>query len=75
MHWWTFLGYFNEIGQGNFSFIVGIRDKLNYGKKLEKHEKEFLDKNRELVKLEPPKTREEQEREEQYNALLNEILG
>lgn len=75
MHWWSFLGYFNEIDEGMFSFIVGIRNKLNNHKKLEKHEKEFLMKNKELVKLEPPKTKEEQEQEKEYNALLNEVLG
>lgn len=75
LHWWTFLGYFNEVGEGTFSFIVGIRHKLNKGKKLEKHEKEFLAQNKELVKLEKPKTREEQEQEDAYNALLDEVLG
>ena len=75
LHWWTFLGYFNEVGEGTFSFIVGIRHKLNHGKKLEKHEKEFLAKNKELVKLEKPKTKEEQEEEAKYQALLDEVLG
>lgn len=75
LHWWTFLGYFNEIGEGNFSFIVGIRDKINRGKKLEKHEREFVAKNKELVKLEPPKTKEQLEQEAEYKALLDEVLG
>lgn len=75
LHWWTFLGYFNEVGEGTFSFIVGIRNKLNKGKKLEKHEKEFLSNNKELVKFEKPKSKEEQEQEDAYNALLNEVLG
>ena len=75
LHWWTFLGYFNEVGEGTFSFIVGIRHKLNKGKKLEKREKEFLAQNKELVKLEKPKTREEKEQEDAYNALLDEVLG
>lgn len=75
LHWWTFLGYFNEVGEGTFSFIVGIRNKLNKGKKLEKHEKEFLSHNKELVKLEKKKSKEEQEQEDAYNALLNEVLG
>lgn len=75
LHWWTFLGYFNEVGEGTFSFIVGIRNKLNKGKKLEKHEKEFLSHNKELVRLEKPKTKEEQEQEDAYNALLDEVLG
>lgn len=75
LHWWTFLGYFNEVGEGTFSFIVGIRNKLNYGKKLEKHEKEFLAKNKELVLMKKPLTKEEQEQEDAYNALLDEVLG
>ena len=75
LHWWTFLGYFNEVGEGTFSFVVGIRDKLNKGKKLENHEKEFIKQNKGLVKLEKQKTREEQEQEDAYNALLDEVLG
>ena len=75
LHWWTFLGYFNEVGEGTFSFIVGIRHKLNKGKKLEKHEKEFLSHNKELVLMKKPLTKEEQEREDAYNALLDEVLG
>lgn len=75
LHWWTFLGYFSEVGEGTFSFIVGIRNKLNKGKKLEKHEKEFLSHNRELIKLEKPKTKEEMEQEVEYKSLLDEVLG
>ena len=75
LHWWTFLGYFREVGEGTFLFITGIRHKLNKGKKLEKNEKEFLVHNKELVRLEKPKTREEQEQEDAYNALLDEVLG
>lgn len=75
LHWWTFLGYFNEVGEGTFSFIVGIRNKLNKGKKLEKHEKEFLFHNKELVLMKKPLTKEEQEQEDAYKSLLNEVLG
>lgn len=75
IHWWTFLGYFNEVGEGTFSFVVGIRDKLNKGKKLEKHEQEFYRKNRDLVDMRPPMTEEERRAEEEYNALLDEVLG
>lgn len=75
LHWWTFLGYFNEVGEGNFSFIVGIRHKLNHGKKLEKHEKEFLDKNKELVLMKKQLTKEEQKQEDEYQDLLDEVLG
>lgn len=75
LHWWTFLGYFNEVGEGTFSFIVGIRNKLNKGKKLEKHEKEFLSNNKELVLMKKPLTKEEQEQEDAYKSLLDEVLG
>lgn len=75
LHWWTFLGYFNEVGEGTFSFIVGIRHKLNKGKKLEKHEKEFLFHNKELVLMKKPLTKEEQEQEDAYKSLLDEVLG
>lgn len=75
LHWWTFLGYFREVGEGVFLFIIGIRNKLNKGKKLEKHEKEFLAQNKEIVKLKKPKTGEEQAQEDAYNALLDEVLG
>lgn len=75
LHWWTFLGYFNEVGEGTFSFVVGIRNKLNKGKKLEKHEKEFLAHNRELVLLERPKTEEELREEAENRAILEDVLG
>lgn len=75
LHWWTFLGYFNEIEEGTFSFVSGIRHKLNHGKKLEKHEKEFLTKNREIVEIKPNKTEEERKQEEEYQTLIDEVLG
>lgn len=75
LHWWTFLGWFNEIGEGNFSYIVNIRSKLNRKKKLDKHEKEFLAWNKQLVKLEKPKTKKEQDEEAEREALLKEVLG
>lgn len=41
LHWWTFMGYYLNIGDSAFSTIVGIRNKIKNGKKLENHEKEF----------------------------------
>lgn len=75
MHWWTFLGYFREIGEGTFSYVTGIRHKLNRGKKLEKHEKEFVSRNKELVRLRKPKTKEELEEEAENEAILKDVLG
>lgn len=54
LHWWTFLGYFRAIGQGQFSLVVGIRDKLRKGKKLEPHEQEFYRSHRSQVRLRSP---------------------
>ena len=50
MHWWTFIGYYYEIGGDClFSQIVRIREKLARGKKLDKGEREWYSKNRNLV--------------------------
>ena len=75
IHLWTFLGYMNEIGEGTFTFIVGIRKKINKKKKLEKHEREFYRDNKEMVDLELPKNREEREKEAEKKAILTEVLG
>ncbi len=75
LHWWTFLGYFNEIGEGTFSFIVGIRDKLNNHKKLEKHEREFVMKNKKLIKMVNPKTESELAEEMENQAIRDEVFG
>ena len=45
IHWWTFLAYFGEIGECTFSTVVGIRDKIVRGKRLEKYEEEFKRNN------------------------------
>jgi len=75
MHWWTFSGYMSEIGEDTLTFIVGIRDKLNSGKKLENHEREFYQRNKELVDIRKPKSRKELQEEAAYEAYLTEHLG
>lgn len=75
LHWWTFVGYFNEIEESTFTYIMGIRHKINEGKKLEKHEKEFLAKNHDLVEIKPVLTKEEQEKEDAFQALVDEVVG
>ena len=54
LHWWTFLGYFRAMGEGEFSLVVGIRDKLRRGRKLEAHEQEYYRAHRAAVKLPTP---------------------
>ena len=70
VHWWTFLGYFSEIGECLFTTIVSIRQKKNKGKKLEKYEQEFYNNNKHLINIKQKYTREEQEEIERLNALL-----
>lgn len=70
IHWWTFLGYFNEIGEGLFSTIVHIRQKRANGKKLTKEEQEFMAKNKDLVVLKKKYSQEEKEEMEKLNKLL-----
>ena len=45
LHWWTFLGYFSEVGESVLSTVVSIRNKIKKSKKLEKYEKEFMYNN------------------------------
>ena len=59
VHWWTFMGWFHSIGEGNLSLLVTVRDKLRRGKKLEPHEQEFYRRNRSRVQLRPEYTPEE----------------
>ena len=61
MHWWTFLSFFMEIGDGLFSQVLSIRQKKAKRKKLEKWEREFERENSSLVKLENKMSEEEKE--------------
>ena len=45
IHWWTFMGYYTAIGESPLSTIIGIRDKIIKGKKLEKYESQFKREN------------------------------
>ena len=52
VHWWTFMGAYMEIGSDCiFSQIVSLRDKRARGKKLEKHEREWMRRNASIVEL------------------------
>lgn len=71
LHWWVFLGYFGEIGEGLFSTVMHIRQKQARGEKLEKWEREFFRRNRSLVEL---RTAEEQAAIEKTEAFLSTII-
>ena len=70
LHWWTFLSAFYESGDCTFAQVVGIRDKLRRGKKLEKWEREYWAANKSLCELRPKLTAEEQAEKDRLNALL-----
>ena len=72
LHWWTFLGYFMEIGDSTFSTVLNIRKKRAKCKKLEKWEETFYKENRKTVDL---TVRRSQEDEAALKALLAEWFG
>ena len=41
LHWWSFLAWFDAIGEGSFATVVAIRDKLRRGKRLENWELDY----------------------------------
>lgn len=51
LHWWTFLSAYYEIGDCLFAQIVRIRQKKASGKPLDKSDREFYRKNRDLIDI------------------------
>ena len=49
LHWWDFIGAFQNIGEGLFASVVNIRSKRAKGKKLDKAEREFARENADLI--------------------------
>ena len=70
LHWWTFMGWFRGIGEGNLSTLLSIRDKLRRGKKLEKWEQEYCRRNRSRVALPKKYSPEELAEQERLKRLL-----
>ena len=70
VHWWTFLGWFNALGEGQLSAIVSIRSKLSRGKKLEDHEREFYRENKDRIDLPKQYTAREQAERDRLQSLL-----
>lgn len=71
VHWWTFLGYYMEIGECTFSTVLSIRSKRAKGKKLEKWEQEFFNSNKDIVLI----RQKESEQEKEEKARLEAMLG
>lgn len=68
LHWWTFLSAFMEIGECTFNTYVGIRDKLNNHKKLDKYEKKIYDEHRNAITL-------KRKYDSTTQSLIDEIMG
>lgn len=75
LHWWTFFSYYQEITEGTFATVIGIRNKMANGKKLESYERDFANENRSLVFLRKHKTEEELRQEAEDKAALAALLG
>lgn len=71
MHWWTFIAYFKEIGEGTFATIVSIRDKKARGKRLDGLEKAFYKQNRSMVDLKRKYSKEQIEEMDRINKMFN----
>ena len=62
LHWHTFLAAYLEIPpESVFARVLRIREKLRTGRKLEKYERQWYNKNRDLVNLKPRYSSREQE--------------
>lgn len=62
LHWWTFLGYYQEIGgECTFAQVVSIRDKLRKRKPLSKEERDYYNRNKKMIDLQSKKTGDEED--------------
>ena len=68
VHWWTILSAYAEIGDCLFAQIVRIRDKKAKGKPLDKSDREFYRKNRDIIDI-------KQKYSEEENDLVNLWTG
>ena len=43
LHWWTFMAWFNSIGDGQLATLLRVRSKLRHGQKLQPWEQDMVD--------------------------------
>lgn len=72
VHWWTFMGYYMEIGECLFSSVLNIRQKKSKCKKLEKWETEFYKENKAIIDL---KSKEVQHNTKEQMDEVRALLG
>lgn len=59
IHWWTFVGYYMNIGDCFFAQVVSVRKKRAKGQKLDDLDREFYRNNRALIDIDEQITPEE----------------
>ncbi len=69
-HWWTFLGWLDEVRESSLSTVMMLRRKINEGKKLEKWELEFVSRIPGLIKIREKLTEEQMEEDRRLEDLL-----
>ena len=74
VHWWTFLGYFSEVGDGLLSQVMNIRCKRAKGKKLEKWERDFYNEHKELVDIKEKLSPEQQAELDAEEDFINNLV-
>ena len=60
MHWWTFLGAYQEIGDCAFAQVIRIRNMLARGRSLDKFDGGWYRRNRQLVDFKNRYTEEDE---------------
>lgn len=70
VHWWTFLSWFNAVGEGQLSTVVAIRDKLARGKKLEDWEKTYYRDHKQKVDIKRRCSQQQIEERQRLEQLL-----
>lgn len=73
LHWWTFLGYFSEVGECLYSQVMNIRQKRARGKKLEKWEQEFFNSHKEMIVIREKLTADEQAELDREEAFIDSL--
>ena len=58
---YSFLSFYQEIGDCLFAQVVRIRDKKAHGKSLDKQDREFYRKNRDIIDLKTTYTESEKD--------------
>ena len=71
VHWWTFLGWFHAVGEGQLSMLIALRGKLSRGRKLEPWEREYYRAHKAQVDLKRPETAEETAEKRRLLAVLD----